>query len=87
MNKNAGWLAGVRDDNSQETLTGLLEGFQALHANVHPAGLTVDHQRALHHVGPELAVDTPLRKADVMPKLRTLATYFTFCHWNHLFAK
>lgn len=35
-------------------------------------------------VGFELAVGCPFRMANIVPKLRALATDFAFCHHNHL---
>jgi len=58
-----------------------------LGTHVDLARLTVHHHRALGDVGAELAVGVPLGKAHIVSELRTLATYFTLSHGNHLSAK
>src|SRR5512145_2620833 len=85
-NKNADLLVGVRDDTDRKNLD-LVKGLQALSTHIEPARLAVYHHRALGDVGMKLAVSAPLRKAHIVPKLRTLATHFTLSHWNHLFTK
>jgi len=66
---------------------GFVKGLQALSAHIDLPRLTIHHHRALGDVGAELAVGVPLGKAHIVPELRTLATYFTLSHWNHLSAK
>ena len=57
---------------------------QAASTEMHPAHLTVDlHPHALD-VRLELTVGCSFGVADVMPKLRTLATHVTLCHLYHL---
>ena len=57
-----------------------VKGLQTLHTHVQALRLSVNHQRALDDVGPELAIGMPLGKANVVPKLRTLAAHFTLSH-------
>jgi hypothetical protein len=85
-NENADPWVGVRDDSVWKNL-GFVQGLQALSTHIDLARLAIHHHRALGDVGAELAVGAPLGKAYIVPELRTLATYFTLSHWNHLFAK
>ena len=81
--------AGV--DNREHKFDGeillFVEGLQALSTDVESARLTIQHNGPLHDIGPELPIGMPLGKADVMPELRTFATYFTLSHLNHLSTK
>jgi hypothetical protein len=54
---------------------------------MHLARLTLDHNRPLHDIRPELTIDVPLGEADVMSELRAFSANFTFRHLNHPYAK
>lgn len=79
-------MVGVRDASVREKLS-FVKGLQALGTYVELARLAVYDNCPLRDIGPELAVGVPLRKANIMPKLRTLAADFALSHLNHLFAK
>jgi len=57
-----------------------VEGLQTLGTHIEFASLAIHHDRPLGNIGSELAIGMPLGKADVMPKLRTLAAHFTLSH-------
>jgi hypothetical protein len=61
-----------------------VKGLQTLNTHVHALRLSVNHQRALDDVGPELAIGMPLRETDVVSILRAFAAHFTLSHLNHL---
>lgn len=65
-------------------LTGLVQRPQASGAKMHPAHLAIDLNPHTLDVRFELALGCLLRVADVVPKLRALATHITLCHSHHL---
>ncbi len=74
-------------ERQYRTLTCFVEGLHTLDTNMQPLRLTVDHHRALKHVGTELTIGVPLGETDIVSVLRAFATDFTLSHPNHLFAK
>jgi hypothetical protein len=85
-NENADLLGSAFVTIASENL-GFVEGLQTLSAYTEPARLPIYYHSALGNVGAKLAVGAALRKAHIVPELRTLATNFTLSHWNHLFTK
>jgi len=47
---------------------------------MNPAHLTVDQHLSFLHIRIKSTFNMPLRKADMVAKLRTSSTNFTFCH-------
>jgi hypothetical protein len=74
-------------ERQNRILTYFVEGLHTLDTNMQPLRLTVDHHRALKHVGAELTIGVPLGETDIVSVLRAFATDFTLSHPNHLFAK
>ena len=68
-----------------EILVGFGKGLQTLDTHMYALRLTVNHQRSLHNVGPELPIGMALRETNVVSVLRAFAAHFTLSHLNHLF--
>jgi hypothetical protein len=47
-------------ERQKRILTCFVEGLHTLNTNMQPLRLTVDHHRALKHVGAELTIGVPL---------------------------
>ena len=66
---------------ARSELRRLVQGTQATGADVDLFGLPLDLNRYPLDVGTPLTVRAPLRMADIVSKLRSLATNLTFCHY------
>jgi len=66
------------------SLAGLVQRPQAARTEIHPTLTPFIFNMHALDVGFELAVGCPFRMANIVPKLRALATDFAFCHHNHL---
>ena len=66
------------------SLAGLIQRPQAARTEIHPTFTPFILNAYTLDVGFELPVRCPFRMANIVPKLRALATDIAFCHYNHL---